>query len=52
MGRCSGNTADLFGPPFRDLFEFVDTNDATKARTDKLKTMELGRKRASSSFKK
>ena len=42
----------LLASPFRDPFKFGDTNNATKARMDKPNTMELGRKRASSSFKK
>jgi hypothetical protein len=41
--------ADAFDLLFRDPFEFVDTDNATKARTNKLKTMSLARKQTLSS---
>jgi hypothetical protein len=50
--KCNRSTVDAFGLPFRDPFEFIDTNNATEAMMDKPKTMEFGRKRALSSFKK
>jgi hypothetical protein len=44
--------ADTFGLLFRDPFEFVETDNATKSSTDKPKTMELARRQASSSSEK
>ena len=44
--------ADTFGRLFRDPFEFVETDNATKSRMNKPKTMELARKQALSSSKK
>lgn len=41
-----------FGFLFRDLFEFAETDNATKSRTNKPKAIELARKQTSSSSKK
>jgi hypothetical protein len=38
-----------FGLLFRDPFEFVETDNATKSSMNKPKTMELARRQASSS---
>jgi hypothetical protein len=40
----AGTIFDAFGPFYREPFEFVDTNNAARAGTDKPKTVELGRK--------
>jgi hypothetical protein len=42
----------LFGLLFRDPFEFVETDKATKSRMNEPKTIELARKQASKSSKK
>ena len=44
--------ADAFGRLFRDPFEFVGADNATRSRLNKPKIMELARTQASSSSKK